>query len=168
MKTWALYVLFERKQRVTLKIFIGSQSVSNTCRHNRNNFVSSMLLPYLSLLELWEMESVLGPSGTVAMYWPIVLVPGDCDDGEVGGMKCGWQEKPKYSEKTCPCATLSNTNPTCQTRARIRARGTPTGTAELHTVKDHEDNWRKFISLKPGVKRAAMIALKISLLPLFT
>jgi hypothetical protein len=28
-----------------------------------------------------------------------------------------WQGKPKYSEKTCPSATLSTTNPTCQTRA---------------------------------------------------
>jgi hypothetical protein len=32
-----------------------------------------------------------------------------------------WQGKPKYSEKTCPDATLSTTNPTFQTRARIRA-----------------------------------------------
>jgi hypothetical protein len=32
-----------------------------------------------------------------------------------------WQGKPKYSEKTCPDATLSTTNPTCQTRARTRA-----------------------------------------------
>jgi hypothetical protein len=58
---------------------------------------------------------------TAAMYWPIEPVPGDFEDGEVGGMKCGWQGKPKYSEKTCPDATLSTTNPTCQTRARIRA-----------------------------------------------
>jgi hypothetical protein len=36
-------------------------------------------------------------------------------------MKCGWQGKSKYSEKTCPDATLSTTNPTCQTRARTRA-----------------------------------------------
>jgi hypothetical protein len=32
-----------------------------------------------------------------------------------------WQGKRKYSEKTCPDATLSTTNPTCQTRARTRA-----------------------------------------------
>jgi hypothetical protein len=66
-------------------------------------------------------ESILGPRGTAAMYWPIVPVPGDCDDGEVDGMKYGWQGNPKYSEKTCPGATLSTTNPTCQTRARSRA-----------------------------------------------
>jgi hypothetical protein len=32
-----------------------------------------------------------------------------------------WQGTPKYWEKTCPDATLSTTNPTCQTRARTRA-----------------------------------------------
>jgi hypothetical protein len=31
-----------------------------------------------------------------------------------------WQGKPKYSEKTCPSATLFTTNLTCQTRARTR------------------------------------------------
>jgi hypothetical protein len=66
-------------------------------------------------------ESILGPRGTAAMYCPIVPVPGDCEDGEVGGMKCGWQGKPKYSEKTCPDAILSTKNATCQTRARKRA-----------------------------------------------
>jgi hypothetical protein len=35
---------------------------------------------------------------------------GDC--GEIGGMKIVRQEKPKYSEKICPSATLSTTNPT--------------------------------------------------------
>jgi hypothetical protein len=51
----------------------------------------------------------------------LLTAPGDCDDGEVGGMNGFWQSKPKYSEKTCPDATLSTTNPTCQTRARTRA-----------------------------------------------
>jgi hypothetical protein len=37
---------------------------------------------------------------------------GDCEDGEVGGMKWFWKGKPKCSEKTCPDATLSTTNPT--------------------------------------------------------
>jgi hypothetical protein len=61
------------------------------------------------------------PRGTAATYWPIVPVPVDCEDVEVGGMKCGWQEKPQYSEKICPGAILSTTNSTCQTRARTRA-----------------------------------------------
>jgi hypothetical protein len=50
------------------------------------------------------LESKLGPLGTSATYWPIVPAPGDCEDE--------WQGKPKYSEKTCPDATLSITNPT--------------------------------------------------------
>jgi hypothetical protein len=55
-------------------------------------------------------ESKLGPLGTSAIYWPIVPAPGECEDGEFGGMN--WQGKPKYSEKTCPGSTLSTTNPT--------------------------------------------------------
>jgi hypothetical protein len=40
-----------------------------------------------------------------------------------------WQGKPKYSEKTCPDATLSTTNPTCQ--ARARTRGAAVGSQRL-------------------------------------
>jgi hypothetical protein len=32
-----------------------------------------------------------------------------------------WEAKSKYSEKTCPDATLFTINPTCQTRARTQA-----------------------------------------------
>jgi hypothetical protein len=32
---------------------------------------------------------MLGPLGTSATEWPIVPAPGDCDDGEFGGMKIG-------------------------------------------------------------------------------
>jgi hypothetical protein len=56
-------------------------------------------------------ESKLGPLGTSATELPIVPALGDYDDGEFW-----WNEdrqgKPKYSEKTCPSATLSTTNPT--------------------------------------------------------
>jgi hypothetical protein len=51
---------------------------------------------------------------------PLLTAPGDCDD-EVGRMNDFWQGKPKYSEKTCPDATLSTTNPTCQTWSQTRA-----------------------------------------------
>jgi hypothetical protein len=57
------------------------------------------------------MKSKLGPLGTSAIYWPIVPAPGDCEDGEIWWNE-DWQGKPKYSEKTCPSATLSTTNPT--------------------------------------------------------
>jgi hypothetical protein len=31
----------------------------------------------------------IGSTRHVGHYWPIVLAPGDCDDGESGGMKLG-------------------------------------------------------------------------------
>jgi hypothetical protein len=31
----------------------------------------------------------MGPLGTSATEWPIVPAPGDCDDGEFGGMNIG-------------------------------------------------------------------------------
>jgi hypothetical protein len=31
-------------------------------------------------------ESKLGPLGASATYWPIIPAPGDCEDGEFGGM----------------------------------------------------------------------------------
>jgi hypothetical protein len=43
------------------------------------------------------------------LYKPLMIDEGDC--GEIGGMKIV-QGKPKYSEKTCPSATLSPTNST--------------------------------------------------------
>jgi hypothetical protein len=39
------------------------------------------------------MESKLGPLGTSVIYWPIVLTPGDYDDGEFGGMKIGRRDR---------------------------------------------------------------------------
>jgi hypothetical protein len=46
-------------------------------------------------------------------FWPIVQAP---DDRWVwlwsNWWNEDWQGKPKYSEKTCPRATLSTTNPT--------------------------------------------------------
>jgi hypothetical protein len=62
----------------------------------------------------------LGPLGTAATNRPIVPTPGDYDDGEFV-WNDDWQGKPKYSEKTCPSATLYTTNPTCPARARTRA-----------------------------------------------
>jgi hypothetical protein len=55
----------------------------------------------------------LSPPGTSATNWPIVPA-----QGGRWWLVCGsrrnenWQGKPKYSEKTCPSATLSTTNPT--------------------------------------------------------
>jgi hypothetical protein len=63
------------------------------------------------LIRIVEVESKLGPLGTSATKWPIVPAPGDCEDGEFGGMKTGRGNR-KHSEKTCLSANLSTTNPT--------------------------------------------------------
>jgi hypothetical protein len=54
----------------------------------------------------------LSPLGTSATNGPIVPAP---DDRWVWSIwwNENWQGKQKYSEKTCPSATLSTTNPTC-------------------------------------------------------
>jgi hypothetical protein len=44
------------------------------------NFAQVFLIAY------WGVESKLGPLGTSATCWPIVPAPGDCEDGEFGGM----------------------------------------------------------------------------------
>jgi hypothetical protein len=55
----------------------------------------------------------LSPLGTSTTNWPIVPAP---DDRWWWMWSSRWNEtcqgKPKYSEKTCPSATLSTTNPT--------------------------------------------------------
>jgi hypothetical protein len=61
-------------------------------------------------------------TGDQLVATPLLTAPGDYDDdGEVGGMKRFLAGETEYSEKTCPDATLSTTNPTCQTGARTRA-----------------------------------------------
>jgi hypothetical protein len=54
-------------------------------------------------------KSPLGTSGTI---WPIVPAPDDKWWVWSSRWNENWQGKPKYSEKTCPRATLSTTNPT--------------------------------------------------------
>jgi hypothetical protein len=68
----------------------------------------------------------LGPLGTAATNRPIVPAPGNYDDdGEIGGMLI-WEGKPKYSEITCPSASLSTTNPTyCPHANPARRDGKP-------------------------------------------
>jgi hypothetical protein len=52
--------------------------------------------------------------GTSATNWPIVLASDDRRWWRWSSRgNENWYGKPKYSEKTCPCATLSITNPTC-------------------------------------------------------
>jgi hypothetical protein len=54
--------------------------------------------------------SPLGAAATTGLLYQPQMI----DDGDCGGNRWNedWQGKPKYSEKTCPGATLSTTNPT--------------------------------------------------------
>jgi hypothetical protein len=53
----------------------------------------------------------LSPLGMSTTIWPIVPTPDD-KRWWSSWWNENWQGKPKYSEKTCPSATLSTTNPT--------------------------------------------------------
>jgi hypothetical protein len=52
---------------------------------------------------------------------PLLTAPSDCEDGEFGGINGSGKGSRSTRKKICPDATLSTTNPTCQTRARTRA-----------------------------------------------
>jgi hypothetical protein len=71
----------------------------------------------------------LGPLGTAATNRHIVPAPGDYDDGESGRMI--GRGNPKYSEKTCPSAALSTTNPTCCPDAKPSRRSGKPATSGL-------------------------------------
>jgi hypothetical protein len=66
-----------------------------------------------NILHIFFFNLCGGTLGTAAttglLYKPRMRGEGDC--GEIGGMKIV-QGKPRHSEKTCPSATLSTTNPT--------------------------------------------------------
>jgi hypothetical protein len=62
--------------------------------------VSMKLSASFRLLDLGLLGRVISSSRGLC-----VSAPGDCDDGEVGGIKLFWHGKPKYSEKTCPATT---------------------------------------------------------------
>jgi hypothetical protein len=64
-------------------------------------------------------ESIPGPLGTAATPG-LLYLPGWLWGWSWWNERF-WQGKPMYSEKTCPDATLSTTNPTCHTRAWTRA-----------------------------------------------
>jgi hypothetical protein len=80
------------------------------CTEPRNCFISSIGITFF--LVSWGGVR-LSPLGTSAINWLIVPAP---DDRWWRVWSCRWNEnrqgKLVYSEKTCPSATLSTTNPT--------------------------------------------------------
>jgi hypothetical protein len=81
--------------------------LSQPARYNRTQ---RALVHFFFLVSWGGMR--LSPLCTSATNWPIV--PGQNDRWRMWSSrwKENWQGKPKYSEKTCPSATLSTTNPT--------------------------------------------------------
>jgi hypothetical protein len=82
-------------------------------------------------------ESKLGPLGTSAIYWPIVPAPGNCEDGEFGGIKIGrgnrsTRRKPAPAP-LCPPQILLD-----QTRARTRAAAVGPATNRLSYGRGHD------------------------------
>jgi hypothetical protein len=63
-------------------------------------------------------ESKLGPLGTSATEWPIVLAPGDYDDGEIDGMYIGRGNR-STRRKPAPAALCPPQIPLDQTRAML-------------------------------------------------
>jgi hypothetical protein len=68
------------------------------------------------LIRIVEVKSKVGPLRTSATEWPIVLAPGDYDDGEFGGMKLGRGNR-STRRKPAPAPLCSPQIPLDQTRA---------------------------------------------------
>jgi hypothetical protein len=74
---------------------------------------SSLQLDFSCLAWLIFFHEVrLSPLGTAATVWPIVPAQNDRWWVWSSRWNANWQGKLKYSEKTCPNASLSTTNPT--------------------------------------------------------
>jgi hypothetical protein len=65
----------------------------------------------------WGVDSKLGPLGTSATNWP---APGNCEDGEFGGIKIGRGNR-STRRKSAPAPFCPPQIPLDQTRARTRA-----------------------------------------------
>jgi hypothetical protein len=65
-------------------------------------------------------KSILGPLGTSATEWSIVPAPGDCNDGEFGGMKSGRGNR-SIREYLLQHHFVQHKSHLDQIRARIRA-----------------------------------------------
>jgi hypothetical protein len=83
---------------------LGSSSVASQLAASLEG-LSSVRIFFFNLC-----GGTLGTSATTGLLYQLRMI-GDGECGEIGGMKIV-RGKPKYSEKTCPSATYSTTNPT--------------------------------------------------------
>jgi hypothetical protein len=73
----------------------------------RNKIIINKNYPFIFLFEYWRGGVHTESTWHCGHYWPIVPAPGDCEDGEVGGMKIGrgdrsTQRKPAPAHLTRP------------------------------------------------------------------
>jgi hypothetical protein len=85
----------------------------NRCRCKRHCWYQ-----VLFVLRIVGVESKLGPLGTAAIYCPIVPAPGDCEDGEFGGMNGRGNRSTR--SKPAPAPLCPPQIPLDQTRDRTR------------------------------------------------
>jgi hypothetical protein len=83
-----------------------------------------------------------GPTGHVGHFWPIVLAPGDCEDGEFGGIRIGRGNR-STRRKPAPAPLCPPQIPLDQTRARTRVtavgsqRLTASAMARAHAIRHY-------------------------------
>jgi hypothetical protein len=96
-------------------------------------FISSWVTH--SLLHWGGGGSKLGPLGTSAIYWPTVPAPGDCEDGEFGGMNGRGNQSTR--RKPAPAPLCPPQIPLDQTRDWTAAVGSQRLTASAMAQPTH-------------------------------
>jgi hypothetical protein len=113
--------------------FTSADGWSNVFYDRRGNVFVFLCCSIFFFLVSWG-RLRLSPLGTSATNWPIVPAPDDrlwiCSSR----WNENWHRKPKYSEKTCPSATLSTTNPTWLDLGSNRAAAVGSGLLTAWTM----------------------------------
>jgi hypothetical protein len=86
--------------------------------NEKSTFLWANLLTLEPFAPLNDATRGPSPMGGTSVF---LLYLGDCENGEVGGMNGFWQGTRSAPREPAPDATLSTTNPTCQTGVRTRA-----------------------------------------------
>jgi hypothetical protein len=97
-------------------------------------------------------EAKLGPLGTSATHWPIVPAPGDCKDGEFGGMNGtenrSTRRKPASTPLCSPQIPLDQTRDWTQAAAVGSQRLTASVMARPCPRLEHRASVKRLVSLQ--------------------
>jgi hypothetical protein len=80
----------------------------------------AVTLKYFFLIRIGGGGVQTGSTRHVSHFWPVVPAPGDCDDGEFGGMKIGRGNR-STRRKFAPAPLCPQQIPLVQIRTRTRA-----------------------------------------------